>query len=99
MATLARRLVEIDLVDRSRSDEIRRVQTKQADIVEKNLVVRDEMAPVALPRPYEQAVLKLYRREVITADRALGLLRGNFDLDALPTLPPAPEAEMWEVTS
>lgn len=99
MATLARRLVEIDLVDRSRSDEIRRVQTKQADIVEKNLVVRDEMAPVALPRPYEQAVLKLYRREVVTADRALGLLRGNFDHDALPTLPPAPEEEMWEVTS
>lgn len=99
MATLARRLLEVDLVDRSRADDIRRVQTKQADIVEKNLVVRNELTPVALPRPYEQAVLKLYRREVITADRALGLLRGSFDHDSLPSLPPVAEAEIWAVTS
>lgn len=99
MATLARRLSELGLVDRSRADGIRRVQTKQADIVEKNLVVRDDLEPVALPRPYEQAVLKLYRREVITADRALGLLRGTFAPDSLPDLPPVPEAEIWEVIS
>lgn len=99
MATLARRLHEVDLVDRHRAEEIRRVQTKQADIVEKNLVVRDELAPVALPRPYEQAVLKLYRSEVITANRALGLLRGTFEQASLPALPPLPEAEIWEVTS
>lgn len=99
MATLARRLLETGLVGRSRADDIRRIRTKQADIVEKNLVVRDELAPVALPRPYEQAVLKLYRHEVITADRALGLLRGGFGPDSLPELPPAPETEIWEVTS
>lgn len=99
MATLARRLLDLDLVDRGTADNIRGVQTKQADIVEKNLVVRDELASVALPRPYEQAVLRLYRREVISTDRALGLLRGTFEEDSLPTLPPAPEAEMWEVTS
>lgn len=99
MATLSRRLYEVNLVDRNAAEDIRRVQTKRADIVEKNLVVRDELAPVALPRSYEQAVLKLYRREVITADRALGLLRGTFDQESLPVLPPAPEAEMWEVTS
>ncbi|WP_055550626.1 helix-turn-helix domain-containing protein [Streptomyces sp. NBRC 110028] len=99
MATLARRLQELGLVDGSRANDIRRVHTKQADIVEKNLVVRDEMAPVTLPRPYEQAVLKLYRREVITADRALGLLRGTFGPDSLPTLPPGSETEIWEVTS
>ncbi len=99
MATLARRLLELDLVDGRGADDIRRVRTKQADIVEKNLVVRDELDRVSLPRPYEAAVLKLYRREVITADRALGLLRGSFDRDSLPDLPPAPEAEIWEVTS
>jgi Zn-dependent peptidase ImmA (M78 family) len=99
MATLARRLFEIDLVDRSSADDVRRVQTKLADIVEKNLVVRDELAPVTLPRTFEQAVLKLFRREVITADRALGLLRGTFGESSLPILSPAPEAEIWEVTS
>ncbi|MES9509522.1 XRE family transcriptional regulator [Streptomyces sp. NPDC000609] len=99
MATLARRLVEACLVDKGRAEDVRRVHTKQADIVEKNLVVRDELTPVSLPRPYEQAVLKLYRNEAITADRALGLLRGNFDHASLPDLPPAPETEIWEVTS
>ncbi|MGP2436607.1 helix-turn-helix domain-containing protein [Streptomyces sp. JW3] len=99
MATLARRLVETGLVDNDQAADIRRVQTKQADIVEKNLVVRDELVPVALPRPYEQAVLRLYRHEVITADRALGLLRGSFQRESLPDLPPLPETEIWDVTS
>lgn len=99
MATLARRLLEVGLVSRGRADGIRGVTTKQADIVEKNLVVRDELAPVSLPRPYEQAVLRLYRREVITADRALDLLRDTFDQDSLPDLPPAEEREIREVTS
>jgi Zn-dependent peptidase ImmA (M78 family)/DNA-binding XRE family transcriptional regulator len=99
MATLARRLSEIDLLDESRVDDIRHVQTKRADIVEKNLVIRDELSPMTLPRPYEQAVLKLYRGEVITADRALGLLRGSFDHASLPTLPPVPAEEIWAVTS
>ncbi|MFB4194009.1 helix-turn-helix domain-containing protein [Streptomyces carpaticus] len=99
MTTLARRLLDLDLVENHRAEDIRRVHTKQADIVEKNLVVRDELAPLALPRPYAQAVLKLYRREVITAERALGLLRGSFDRSSLPDLPPAPEAEIWKMIS
>jgi hypothetical protein len=67
--------------------------------VEKDLVVRDEMSPVTLPRPYEQVVLKFYHREVISADCALGLPRGTFDEEALPDLPMVPEAEIWKVTS
>jgi Zn-dependent peptidase ImmA (M78 family)/DNA-binding XRE family transcriptional regulator len=99
MATLARRLTELGIVDGDEANTIRRVQTKRADIVEKNLVVHHEMEPVSLPRPYEQAVLGLYRSEVISEDRALGLLFGTFDRDALPDLPPVAESEIWTVTS
>lgn len=99
MATLARRLTELRLVDTGRSNEIRGVQTKRADIVEKNLVVPRELEPVSLPRTYEQAVLRLYRREAITVDRALGLLLGTFDEAALPDHPPVADAEIWAVTS
>lgn len=99
MATLARRLVELELVDAAQADEVRRVQTKKADIVEKNLLVPRELEPVSLPRVYEQAVLRLYRRETVTADRALGLLLDTFDKDSLPDLPPVPEAEIWVVAS
>ncbi|WP_020573955.1 XRE family transcriptional regulator [Actinopolymorpha alba] len=99
MATLARRLTELDLTDTGQADAIRQVRTKKADIVEKNLLTHHELEPVSLPRPYEQAVLRLYRSETITADRALGLLLGTFDPDSLPDLPPAPEAEIWAVIS
>lgn len=99
MATLARRLTELGLVDTAEAGEIRGVQTKKSDIVEKNLLVPRELEPVSLPRVYEQAVLRLYRSEVITAERALGLLLGTFEKDALPDLPPVPDAEIWVVTS
>src|SRR5262249_27063081 len=55
MATLARRLTELGLVDPGQINDIREVQTKKADIVEKNLVVPRELEPVSLPRTYEQA--------------------------------------------
>ncbi|MFI9642181.1 helix-turn-helix domain-containing protein [Micromonospora sp. NPDC051925] len=99
MATLARRLDELGIVDSQQANRIRGVGTKKADIVEKNLVVPREMEPIALPRPYEQAVLRLYRNETVTVDRALGLLLGTFDEDALPDRPAVPDAEIWTVTS
>lgn len=99
MATLARRLDELGLVDEGQANVIRGVRTKKADIVEKNLVVARELEPISLPRPYEQAVLRLYRNESITVDRALGLLLGTFDEEALPDRPAVPDAEIWAVTS
>jgi Zn-dependent peptidase ImmA (M78 family)/transcriptional regulator with XRE-family HTH domain len=99
MATLARRLSELGLVNADQADSIRRVRTKKADIVEKNLIVHHELEPVFLPRQYEQAILGLYRSETVTADRALGLLLGTFDNEALPDLPELPESEIWSVTS
>lgn len=99
MATLARRLQELALVKQGVADYIRQVQTKKADIVEKNLIVPHELEPISIPLPYAQAVLALYRRETINAGRAIDLLLGTFDEEALPDLPPLPDAEIWTVTS
>lgn len=99
MATLARRLTELGLVDASQANAIRQVRTTRADIVEKDLVVHHEMEPVSVPQSYARAVLSLYRRESITQDRALGLLMGTFEPDGLPDLPPVPEGEIWALTS
>lgn len=99
MATLARRLEELGLVDGGQANGIRGVRTKKADIVEKNLVVPPEPEPVSLPRTYEQAVLRLYKNESITVSRALGLLLGTFDEEGLPDRPTVPGAEIWAVTS
>jgi Zn-dependent peptidase ImmA (M78 family)/DNA-binding XRE family transcriptional regulator len=99
MATLARRLNELDLVDVRQANEIRRFQTTKVDIIEKDLVVSHELAPVSLPRTYAQAVLKLYRNEIITGSRAVGLLLGALEEESLPDRPTVPDAEIWAVVS
>lgn len=99
MATLARRLEELGLVDEGQANTIRGVRTKKADIIEKNLVVPRELEPTSVPRSYAQAVLQLYRNETVSTDRALDLLLGTFDEESLPERPPAREAEIWAIAS
>jgi transcriptional regulator with XRE-family HTH domain len=96
MATLAMRLVELQVLGRSEASKVRTVRTTRADIVELNLVVADEMAPPALPRAFEAAVLQLYRSETISAARAVDLLLDTWEEDALPPLPRRSEAEIWQ---
>lgn len=97
MSTLARRLVELRLANRGDADRVRAVSTTKADIVELDLLVAEELRPPLLPRPYEQAVLRMYRGEVISAARALDLLLGVWQEDDLPALPALPEDAIWEV--
>jgi transcriptional regulator with XRE-family HTH domain/Zn-dependent peptidase ImmA (M78 family) len=99
MATLARRLTELGFVEDMQANMIRGVHTRRADIIEKNLLVHDELAPIWMARAYEQAVLALFRRESISADRALHLLQGALDREDLPDLPPVSEDEIWAFTS
>ena len=99
MTTLTRRLIEVGLLSEAESGPVRTARTRRADFVEKNIASKEELVPVWLPQSYEQAVLKLYRSESITADRAIGLLRGAFAEEDLPVLPPVPESEIWQITS
>ncbi|GAB2676580.1 hypothetical protein GCM10027271_41890 [Saccharopolyspora gloriosae] len=96
MATLARRLIELGLAARPDADRIRATRTNRADIVELDLVVGDELAPPALPREYERAVLRLFRSESITAARAMDLLLDTWTEDMLPTLPQRGEDQIWQ---
>lgn len=99
MATLARRLRELDIIGPADAGEIRMVRTTRADIVDLDLVVeKDELAPPGLPRAYERAVLDLYRSETVSAARALDLLLGTWDEGALPVLPKRAESEIWQYT-
>lgn len=99
MPTLARRLAEIGSTTEHEAAQVRRVRTKQADIIEHDLTVPHEMDPPSLPPIYQRAVLDLYRREVISTSRAIDLLLGTFDENGLPDLPTLPEGEIWAVTS
>lgn len=96
MATLARRLAELAIIDGADAKKVRETRTTRADIVEYDLVVADELASPALPRVYERAVLSLYREETISSARALDLLFDTWGDEPLPTLPRRSEGEIWQ---
>lgn len=96
MATLARRLHELGILGQDDSSKVRSIRTTRADIVEMNLVIGEELSSPTLPRDYVLAVLRLYRAESISAERALDLLIDAWDRDALPVLPKRSENEIWQ---
>lgn len=99
MSTLARRLFELSHVDRSQADRIRHVRTTRADIVEMGLVTHDELVAPSTPRAYDEAVLRLFRAELISCARAVDLLFDTWGEDDLPVLPSLPENAIWQFVS
>lgn len=99
MATLARRLAEIGVVSSSAANLVRAVRTGKADIIELNLVVKRELEPPCLPKPYIRSVLSLYRSSDVSAARAVDLLFDTWTEDELPPVPKLPENAIWEFVS
>lgn len=99
MATLARRLTDLEMVDASEAGEIRQVRTTGSDMIEHDLQAHDDMAGTSQPRGYQQAVLQLMRQEIITADRALDLLWDTLDEADLPEPRVPDRTEIWQYTS
>ena len=99
MTTLARRLDELEIASPQELALVRATRTRQSDIVELGLIVADELSPPRLPDAYVKAVLNLYRREEVSAARALGLLLDTWQEDDLPDLPPLPADAVWSFVS
>lgn len=99
MSTLARRLQELDLIDKRVAALVRTTRTTRADIVEHDLVVADELQSVELPREYEASVLRLYMSEVVSEARALDLLLDSWDAGDLSPLEPRTGSEIWQFVS
>ncbi len=99
MATLARRLRELGLVDSDAASLIRGVSTTRTDIVEFGLNVPLEMEGTSLPVVFQKAVLRLFREERISRVRTLMLLQDTFDDDDLPTRRVRREDELWNFVS
>lgn len=99
MATLARRLDELELASRTEVAAVRGTRTRRSDIVEHDLFVPTDLHPPTLPNPYVKAVLEVYRREDVSAARALELLLDTWDQDDLPDLPQLPKQAIWSLLS
>lgn len=96
-ATLARRLVDLKIVDTSQAREIRSIRAVKADFIELDLHVPSDLEGTGLPASFELAVLALYRAETISSARALQLLQGTYDDQDLPERPTNPESAAWQV--
>lgn len=96
MATLARRLLELDLIGPDDATVVRSARTTRADIVDFDLVVGEELLVGHLPQSYIAAVLRLYRAEWISPERALELLFDTWESDELPPLPQRSADEIWQ---
>lgn len=99
MTTLSRRLQELNLVSAGEAKVIRQVRTTRADILDYNLVSRDELAAPTLPKSYTKAVLDLYRSDMITAARAIDLLLETWVEEDLPELPRLNAEAIWDFVS
>lgn len=99
MSTLARRLLDLSLIDDETAARVRTFKTERADIVAHDLVVADELPAGELSREYQAAVLRLFTSETINTDRALDLLMDTWEPSDLPELAPRDESEIWQFTS
>jgi Zn-dependent peptidase ImmA (M78 family)/DNA-binding XRE family transcriptional regulator len=96
MTTLARRLVDLKVIGWSDIPRLKAIRTTQADILEMNLVVGEELNPPHLPREYELSVVRLFRSETVSADRAIDLLLDTWEIEDLPSLPQRSHNEIWQ---
>lgn len=95
MATLARRLVELEMASLAEEATVRAARTTRADIVDFDLVVPADLQPPELPAVYVKAVLNAYRSEEISAARAVDLLLDTWEESELPDLPMLPVEALW----
>ncbi|HMR49170.1 MAG TPA: XRE family transcriptional regulator [Arachnia sp.] len=99
MSTLARRLhTDLGLIAADAADQIRRIHTNQADIVENDLYVPHDLEDVSLHPEYAKAALRAYRADDLSKSRTMSLLRNTFGPDDLPTQPTLDEGALWSLT-
>lgn len=99
MATLARRLQELGIIGSEEASTVRSVTTTQADIVDFGLIIPSDLEGHSLAVPYQRAVLRAFRDERISRERALELLRGTFEDEDLPDRRARREDELWNFVS
>jgi transcriptional regulator with XRE-family HTH domain len=99
MATLARRLLGMEIIGSAAAGDIRAIRTTKTDLIEYDLHPGEEMSGVTQPRSYQQAVLRLIRQEDISRERGLELLQGLLTMDDLPQPEIRNANAIWEYVS
>lgn len=80
----------LGLIDHLEHDVLRVRRPVAGDYVEVGISFVEELAPVSLPSTYAQAVIRAYRRSLISATRAVELLHRTLTREDLPQPAEAP---------
>ncbi|MDR2896635.1 MAG: XRE family transcriptional regulator [Propionibacteriaceae bacterium] len=97
MSTLAHRLRDLGIADENAVNEVFKARTTKSDIIEFDLVVPDDLSGTYLTREYQRAVIRAYKSEDISGERAISLFRGTITADDLPPLEPLSIQTLWSV--
>ncbi len=86
--------VTLDLISREEFAALQSRRPTRGDYLEVGARCTEEMRPVALASAYSQATVRAFRRGLISADRAVELLRGTIASEDLPRPHEAPVAAL-----
>jgi len=94
---LAQRLAETEILSRGEANSLRHLSTTQSDFYEFDLLATEELQAPLLPAWYRKGVIALYRKDQISAARAVSLLVDTLDESELPEPPLLPSQAVWSV--
>jgi hypothetical protein len=77
-------LLHLGLIDQATLADLSRSGPRRADYLEAGISIHEDLPSPSLPTPYACAVIRSYRTNRLSADRALDMLWGNLDRDDLP---------------
>ncbi|WP_166827693.1 helix-turn-helix domain-containing protein [Brevibacterium limosum] len=99
MATLSRRLLDLEIGDVPTAGDVRVVRTTRADLIEYDLHPGDEMHGTSQPRSFQKAVLRLIQQDSISRERGLELLQGLLTMNDLPQPEMRSADAIWDYVS
>lgn len=86
----------LELISHTEMERLRNHRPKSVDYLALRIRLPEELAPKSLAPAYTQAVVRAYRRAIITVDRAVELLRQTVGVEDL--LPP-PESHLEDLAA
>lgn len=72
------------LIPRTAVGALQAQRPSRTDLLEAGHVIVEEFQPPSIPQPFARAVLRAFRRSLLSADRAVELLRGAISEEDLP---------------
>jgi hypothetical protein len=84
----------LGLIDTALREQLNRSTPSRAELIEQGLVIAEELQAQWVPPAFAAAVIRAYRKYLLSGERAVELLRGTFGPEELPPLKPVKMDEL-----